>query len=152
MRSDNFFFFLAFICISILLSSLLTESEESFILGGIFGYIFLGIGWIIRSAWKTAYLEFISGNYTKAMKYYKHLGDTERLKKCAEMINLQKSNNVQDSANVSVNDSVVMGNVNYNLNELQLENNNLNNNKLPSLLTIISIIVTLFSIFLKINE
>jgi hypothetical protein len=98
------------------------------------GIIVLAIGWFV--GWRgdslrlirAAEIEFASGNIEKAMKYYKIVGDIEKLRECTELLEQQQPHQITSSQQseiysqqevISMSDSVVSGDVHYHLNQPQ---------------------------------
>lgn len=96
------------------------------------GVIVLAIGWFV--GWRglrlirAAEIEFASGNIEKAMKYYKIVGDIEKLRECSELLEQQQPHQITSSQKseiysqqevISMSDSVVSGDVHYHLNQPQ---------------------------------
>ena len=115
-----------------------------------------------------AELELVSGNTSQAMKYFRKIGDLEKVAECAE---LMQQNHTSEMTEVpvqqhvtssiqpslpSIQDSVVSGNIQYNINQssaIQTGNDNASaGERAQRILTIISIVVTFLGIIAKIIQ
>lgn len=115
-----------------------------------------------------AELELASGNTSQAMKYFRKIGDLEKVAECAE---LMQQNHTSEMTEVpvqqhvtssiqpslpSIQDSVVSGNIQYNINQssaIQTGNDNASaGERVQRILTIISIVVTSLGIIAKIIQ
>ena len=115
-----------------------------------------------------AELELASGNTSQAMKYFRKIGDLEKVAECAE---LMQQNHTSEMTTVpvqqhvtssiqpslpSIQDSVVSGNIQYNINQssaIQTGNDNASaGERAQRILTIISIVVTFLGIIAKIIQ
>lgn len=115
-----------------------------------------------------AELELASGNISQAMKYFRKISDLEKVAKCAELMQQNQTSemttvpvqqhvtsSIQPSL-PSIQDSVVSGNIQYNINQssaIQTGNDNASaGERAQRILTIISIVVTFLGIIARIIQ
>ncbi len=123
----------------------------SFAFGSIIGYLMICLGFYSLSAYKTAKLDLLAGDYDSALKNFKRAGDKEMIVNVTELKQNQMQSMQQppQSSGPNINDSAIAGDLNLIINQINSQTSNSKPFTSPSILTMISIIATISSIGLR---